>query len=197
MDWLAGPDSPAEVRQLPKEELAALASAIATELRKGTASPETDSMFRQLRRDEKIEGVGVTVIAGKRPTMIVSKADFVGKPNIDDPETERTTTKRVQTTLVSPVLMLGDRRWKFRSATGEFGAPIKDQGFLTDVLNGVVDIRLRAGLVLDVDLETTEHLEDGAWVIDSRSVTKIHSWRNAPEQQDLLSGAFDIEPDEQ
>lgn len=197
MDWLAGRDSPAEVRALPDNERKALAKAIADELRRGTANAETDAMFRQLRRDPKIEGAGVTVLAGKRPSIIVSKSEFLPQETDDEAGGTRTRTSRVQTTLVSPVLMLGDRRWKFRSATGEFGAPVKDQKFLSDVLTGVVDIRLRAGLVLDVDLETTEHLEDGVWVVESRAVTTVHGWRNAPEQQDLLSSPFDVEPNEE
>lgn len=198
MDWLISPDAPPEARTLSDAERVELAQAIVGELRKGTAEDEADRMFRELRRDPKIEGAGVTSIAGKRPMLIVGKADFLkdrGEP--DQVENERIVSRRIHTTLVSPVLMLGDRRWKFRSATGEFGAPIRDQEFLAKVLDGNIDIRLRAGLVMEVDLETKERLDAGVWVIESRAVTKVYGWRNAPEQQDLLSGSVDIEPDEE
>jgi hypothetical protein len=197
MDWLVSEDAPPETRSLTEEERADLARDIVTELRKGTAEAETERMFRELRRDPAIEGAGVTTIPGKRPAMIVNKADFLrDREDSLQAETERTVSRRIQTTLVSPVLMMGERRWKFRSATGEFGAPIRDQDFLAKILGGDLDIRLRAGLVMEIDLETKERLEDGVWVIESRTVTKVHGWRNAPEQQDLLAGSVEIEPDE-
>jgi hypothetical protein len=198
MDWLISEDAPSEARTLSANERADLAQAIVTELRKGTAESETERLFRELRRDPKIEGAGVTSVAGRRPAMIVSRSDFVkDTSDASRTETERTQLRRVHTTLVSPVLMMGDRRWKFQSATGEFGAPIKDQEFLARVLSGSIDIRLRAGLVMEVDLETKERLDEGVWVIESRAVTKVHGWRNAPEQQDLLSGSVNVEPDEE
>ena len=87
--------------------------------------------------------------------------------------------------MISPVLAPGERRWKFKTATGEFGAPIKDATFIDNVLSGRVDIRLKAGLVLDVELETTEVFSDGAWQIDHRAVTRVYGWHNEPVQEEL------------
>ncbi len=197
MDWLAGKDAPTEVQHLSENDRRALAADIVAELRRGTAEAPAASLFRELRRDAKIEAAGVSVRPGTKPDIMVSKTNFANTRNQGAEDGQRRVrSQSIDTTLVSPVLMLGDRRWKFRSATGEFGAPVKDQAFLEKVLRGELDIRLQAGLVLSVDLETTEEFLDGAWVIDGRTITKVRGWRNAPEQGDLLAGSGDIEPNE-
>lgn len=194
MDWLAGYDAPAEVRKLTADERRALAQDIAAELNKGLAVRPTDKLYSELRRDPKVEGVGVTVRPNTRPIVIVPRALFVPSRDVGMIDGERRTYRQeLEVTLISPVLALGDRRWKFRSAAGEFGAPVKDAAFLEEVLSGRTDLRLRAGVVLDIELEVSEIRNDGVWTIEGRSVTAVRGWRNAPQQGDLLSpGPRDI-----
>lgn len=198
MDWLAGTDAPGEVRKLAPDERRALAEDIAAELNKGVATRPTDKLYVELRRDPKVEGVGVTVRPNTRPTIIVPRAAFIVSregPNIDGER--RTYRRNVEVTLISPVLAPGERRWKFRSATGEFGAPVKDATFLAEVLSGRTDLRLKAGVVLDIELEVSEVRDDGVWTIENRSVTAVRGWRNAPEQGELLPpGPGDVQESE-
>ena len=200
MDWLAGSDAPQEVRMLTEEERKELATDIVEKLNKGAARQQSQRLFEELERDTKIDGVGVTTVAGKRPADIVPREAF----SIYSDQTallegeRRTTVQNVEATLISPVLVPGERRWKFRSATGEFGASMRDRGFMNDVLSGALDIRLKAGLVLDLELTVVEVWQEGVWVIEQRSVSDVHGWRNAPEQADLLRpGPGDVEPGDQ
>lgn len=194
MDWLAGGDAPAEVQKLADDDRKALAQDIALELNKGLATRPTDKLYSELRRDPKVEGVGVTVHPNTRPIVIVPRAAFVSSRDRGVLDGERRTYRQnLEVTLISPVLAPGERRWKFRSAAGEFGAPVKDAAFLREVLSGRADLRLKAGVILDIELEVSEVRDDGAWIIEGRSVTAVRGWHNAPEQGDLLStGSRDI-----
>ena len=197
MDWLASSDAPAEVREIDADDRKALAEDIARELRNGAGKAPAGRLYREVRRDPQIEAIGISSRAGATPHSMVEKADFERYQRETAREGQRrTVTRKLETTLVSPVLIEGDRRWKFRSAAGEFGAPMKDTDFLHKVLSGEEDIRLRAGLVMRVDLETTEEYQNGAWSIMGRQVTKVHGWRNAPVQHDWLFSASAIEKDD-
>lgn len=187
MDWLAGKDAPAEVQRLQPDERRQLAVDIAEELRKGTAKHEANAVFRELRKDRRIIGAGVTSLPKTRPQLLVRPEHFDISDGAEIADgAVRVSSQRAEITVISPVLMAGDRRWKFRAFNSEFGAPMKDQSFLDKVLRGETDIRLQAGLVLDVELETSESVQHGVWTIESRSVLKVHGWRNAPEQANLL-----------
>lgn len=187
-DWLSGKDAPAATRSLSKEELHEIASDIATQIKHDIARKPTQTLFRELDRDHKIEAVGITYSPGKVPVTLIPRSDFSKYADtvaVVEGE-ERVVTSRIGTTLVSPVLMTGNRRWKFRGPAGEFGAPMKDEAFLNSALNGSLGIPMQAGVVMDVDLETRETFINGVWQIESFAITKVHGWRAAPLQPDLV-----------
>jgi hypothetical protein len=186
MDWMSGKDAPAEVRAMNASDRSAIAIDIVNKLKQGVAEQPADAIFREAKRDGVVESVGVTSYRGKRPDVVVHRPSFIVNrtPTATD-ETHRTRSRIIAATLISPVLAPGERRWKFKTAAGEFGAPIKDAEFIENVLTGKIDIRLKAGLVLDVQLETTEIFDDGAWQIESRTVTKVYGWHDEPVQGEL------------
>ena len=75
--------------------------------------------------------------------------------------------------ILSPVLEVSNRRWKFATAQGEFGASIKDNDFLEKIVQGQTAVRMRGGVELDVELETKERLIDGVWTIVERNVLRV------------------------
>lgn len=107
----------------------------------------------------------------------------------------RTQDHHVLAILVSPVLLAGDRKWKFRTtdqwvprhphwerplARGEFAAAMRDRAFLRALLAGEIDVRLRGGLLFDMNVEVAESWRRGAWRIARRTVTEVCGWREAP-----------------
>ena len=56
---------------------------------------------------------------------------------------------------------------------GQFGASIKDQAFLDNLLNGRIAVPMVAGIQMDIDLDTTEEKQNGVWVIVDRTVTRV------------------------
>lgn len=195
MDWLSGNDAPPIVQTLTDAERRALADDIVEKLRKGAAQQEANRVFQAAAQDPKIDGIGVTSVPGKRPTVIVPRASFDAYSNGGSAETlpsdgeRRVTQHHIEATLISPVLVSGDRRWKFKAPTGEFGAAMKDEPFVEEFLSGTANIRIKAGLVMDIELEVSEVRKDEAWVVEQRTVTKVYGWRDGPEQTDFLNPA--------
>jgi hypothetical protein len=87
--------------------------------------------------------------------------------------------------IVSPVLEVSGRRWKFATAQGEFGAVIKDREFLEKIVAGATRVRMRGGVELDVELETKERLIDGVWTITERNVIKVLNLHEPPASRQV------------
>ena len=188
-DWLSGHDAPAAAKTLSDDDRRAIAADIVRMMRENIAKDPVRRIYRECDRDAKIEGLGVAERPREKPLVIVPKGQFssFSGVTVESEGETRTVTERMGVTLVSPVLLPGDRRWRFRSSTGEFGAPVRDVRFMESILNGTIGIPLQAGVALDLDLETKEARQDGVWEIESRAVTKVHGWKAAPVQPDLLS----------
>lgn len=193
---------PEGAKPATKEDVAAMAERVERALAGSTASPKVQEVYRTLERDPAIKGVGATVVPGQRPTVIVPRSEFRARGGGEP--TERTTTHRdrtedVHVVLVSPVLLPGERRWKFRGPQGEFGAPVKDSEFIERVLTGTTSIPMVAGIEMDIELETIEEFRDGVWVITERNVKRVRGLRAPPTQGSLLpppSSDYDPEDDD-
>ena len=61
-----------------------------------------------------------------------------------------------------------------------------DENFQQQLLNGTTQLRLAGGILLDVTLETTQLYADGAWQNKSYAIPEVHSWRQNPQQAELL-----------
>lgn len=141
------------------------------------AEKERQDAYQWLKRDENVNGVGVTIEKRRPPQeLLVPRSEFgvrSGREEVASTELDRTTRGSLHVVLVSPVLDMGTRRWKFATAQGEFGASIRDEKFLSQVIQGQLSVPLKAGLEMDVQLETRERLINGVWQIMERNIVEV------------------------
>lgn len=179
LDWLTGANAPAVVRGLTHDEIKEIAREVAKAAANNVALPQRQQVFRELEKDKGIIGVGATQDAGKRPSFIVPRSDFSRRAGQSIQTTEdvkrRTTTARMVVILVSPTLKDAERSWKFQvGSLPEFGALMKDHGFLNAFAAGRIGIPLRPGVEMDIELETKEEFEGEVWVVKERSVVRVY-----------------------
>ena len=154
------------------------------------ANREKQQFYREIRRDTVITGVGANMDRS-RPSWIVPQGEFdeyTGDNPVINSALDRSTVGEMRVIILSPVLEVSNRRWKFATALGEFGASVKDKAFLETIVQGRSKVRMRGGVELDVELETKERMVDGVWVITERNVLRVLDIRE-PEftrQSDLF-----------
>lgn len=185
---IRGKDGPQAV-QLTDADVTRIAKAVSSE----KAQKQGRQVFKEVERDPAIKGLGVTQHAGQRPQVIVPRAAFQARGGTvvrEETVTQRTVPERLTVILVSPVLVEGTRRWKFRGPMGEFGAPVKDADFTARVLSGTTAAPMVAGILMDVEIETYETLKDGVWVPEGRAVIHVFELKppTTPEQISLFAG---------
>lgn len=136
---------------------------------------EKEQFYREIGRDTGIIGVGAN-IDRVRPPVIVPRSDFPiysGQAPTIESDLDRTTVGAMRVIILSPVLEVSNRRWKFATAQGEFGAAVKDRAFLERIVAGRTSVRMRGGVELDVELETKERLINGVWTVAERNVIRV------------------------
>lgn len=184
--------------ELSDEDVQRIADRVTANLAGRVAQPQVQKVYQELERDKRIKGVGATVVAGERPKSIVPREEFARRA---DPaiitnvttETRRSRKRRERVLIVRPVLVPGMRRWRFNSAEGEFGALIKDEDFVANLLAGRIRLPMIGGVELDVLLETEEELQDGVWMPKEWTVWEVYG----PHYQPLQGGLFPPDgPDE-
>jgi hypothetical protein len=150
---------PNEQRQtISDADLARITDALQKAMDGKIARAPVQQVYRELERDTTIKGVGASLIPGQRPPNIVPRDQFMERSGvaqtIEKPQSKkRTKTTRERLTLISPVLLPKDRRWKFYlPQIGEFGAKIKDDKFLASLLSGKRRIPMRAGIQIEAEL---------------------------------------------
>ncbi|MBY3474085.1 hypothetical protein HFN78_24705 [Rhizobium laguerreae] len=179
-----------EIHQsLTKEEVEAVAKEIAKILDSKVAEKQVGKVYQELQRDDAVKGVGVAVERDKKPRYIVPRSEFQQRGRIitGSESTGSRTETTVQTlTLVSPVLIKGKRKWKFRQQKFEFGAPILDEAFLDRLLSGREPIPMSDGIAMKVKLTVKEEKKDGVWQIVDRSIDEVIEVIQPPKQYDIL-----------
>lgn len=177
-----------------EEELQEIARRIEPILLERTGSAPIRQLYQELERDEAVRGVGLSSTPGRRPTFVVPRSEFSVRADTNHPPDTaltRLSSHEIEVVLVSPVLIEGKRRWRFLSHVGEFGAPVLDERFMHAVLSGTTSVPMRAGIRMNILLETDEELVDGVWKIVARRVMRVYSLTAAPTQSQL----FDPPPD--
>ncbi|MGO4137907.1 hypothetical protein ACEQ6A_25610 [Rhizobium brockwellii] len=161
---------------MTKEEIDAIAEDVLRILKNKAGEQQAGKIYQELQRDDAVKGVGVTTSHAKRPRHIVPRSEFPGRGKVvtesaaDGIRSETT----VQTlTLISPVLVKGQRKWKFRQGKFEFGASIRDEEFLDRVLSGREPILMSDGIMMKVKLTVKEEKKDGVWQITSKTVDEV------------------------
>ncbi|MET4722024.1 hypothetical protein ABIF63_006130 [Bradyrhizobium japonicum] len=186
-------------KKLSPEEIQQITQAVMKAIEGKVAERNVQQVYRELEKDPAVKGVGATPEPGSKPATIVPRSEF---PRYTTPLEEesivekRTREEPERVTLISPVLLPGERRWRFSSHEGEFGAPIKDEMFLSDVLQGRHPIVMRTGIEMDVILQTKEDKENGVWVVKERNVLKVINTSPAPTQEELELPKAAIKPND-
>ena len=188
---------------LSDDDIQKIAAEVERALRGNVAGTQVRQVYRELQGDPAIKGVGATITPTRRPSDIVPRDLFIqrgGEIVALLPDTQpriRTKTSREIVTLISPVLLPRDRRWKFYIPhLGEFGASIKDEKFLASLLSGRRKIPMRAGIQLDVILDTIEEKEAEVWVVKDRSIRHVNRVRRQRLTPDLFTRITDSNDEE-
>ncbi|RAK50815.1 hypothetical protein DJ017_19880 [Phenylobacterium soli] len=154
------------------------------------AQPPVQRFYQEIDRDPAIRGVGTSLTPGEKPRALVPRSEFAARAGRAAPREEtvnrRTRVEDIPVVLISPVLVAGTRRWKLKSAEGEFGATIKDEEFVRRVLNGTTNVRMKAGIEMSVELETVEEFRHGVWQVIEHNVLRVFGLTEPPTQGDLL-----------
>lgn len=127
--------------------------------------------------DQNITSIGVTTRPDGTPPAPVPRPQFrdriVQHKLKTEAEKTRTESKVTDVVLISPVLEHGNFRWKFQDQHHRFGAYIRDEKFVDDVLNGKFPIQMRAGIHMNVELETKSELIDGVWQTKEHNIVRV------------------------
>jgi hypothetical protein len=202
MGWLTGPDAPEVAKTLTEEEMKQVATKIVTMLNAGVGSNERQKVLVEFSQDATIQGIGASGVHDHRPSETVRREDF--RPQQTPPQLlleppiptgHRRSVTRERVTLISPVLMQSDRKWRFRFRDAEITAAVRDRDFVDRVLRGQVGVRLKAGIQMDVDLEVSEEREGDKWHVRERRVVHVHDIHEAPTLPGLASPPRDDEED--
>jgi hypothetical protein len=184
--------------KLSQEEIHQIAESVSKMIDEKVAKHNVQQVYRELDKDPSIKGVGASQEVGKRPANIVPRSEFAARLSVEDITSSiesRTRESSERVTLISPVLLPGNRRWKFSFHEGEFGAPIKDETFLNEVLQGRYPLTMRTGIELDVVLQTKEEKENGVWVIKERNILEVKKTYPVPTQENLELPKIAIKPE--
>lgn len=178
---------------LTDEEISRIAEEVVKALKGKVGEKQVQKVFEELQRDEAIRGVGVTTIPDNKPSEIVPRAEFRSRSAsevVQEVQQIRTRVSNETVTLISPVLLASNRRWRFFSNNLEFGASVKDQEFLERLLSGQEPVPMVAGIAMDVTIETKEENVGGVWTIKERNILRVIRTWPVPKQAslDLSSG---------
>lgn len=149
-------------------------------------------VYAELSRDDRVTGVGVSLIPGRRPADIVPRSDFALRAGEQTEVIEniqrRIVPDRVTLLLLSPSLSADDLKWKFSLSGKTVWAHMDDADMRARIMPGSNSPpHMLAGIEMDVDLETTQEFRDGVWVITDQRVVKVHSLREPPSQPDWFN----------
>jgi len=66
--------------------------------------------------------------------------------------------------------------WRFQHGSmPEFSAEMRDKDFLRAFEENRIDLPLKIGAEMDIELESEQHFEGGVWVVKKRAVIKVFS----------------------
>lgn len=182
-----------EQSNLTEADIARIVEGVAKAERTESVAAPRREFYRSVEVDPAISGVSAapreTV---SPPTVIVPRSEFAvrsAEPTTSDPQEQpesRKPTSRTELVLVLAPLIESNRQWRFFSNGREFGAKMLHSEFKQQILDGDTDLRLAAGVILDVTLETTQEYRDGLWYDKSYAILHVHGWRQNPQQAEML-----------
>ncbi len=176
--WNAVIEDEPKVSQLSPEAEAQIKAVFEKVLSEQVAESEREKFAKTIASSKNIKSVGVSSRSDKKPKITVSREDAERYVNRDKTEiSEESVRKRTMTLdvlLVSPVLEEAERSWKFREpGMPEFGAVMRDKGFLAALGQRAVHEELRFGIPMVIELEIKEQQQGEIWVPVERNVLRV------------------------
>lgn len=188
LDYIKGPDAPAEASAMSEKDKTDLAVEIVQLLKAEPGREKAVEVYDELEKSGVVTGAGVTSVPNKRPSVVIPRVRFPQAPvdRITQDSQKRMTSEKVELTLLRPVLSNDKgRRWGFQSVYGYFGAPIQDQAFLTALEEGRLNVPLIPGIRMLVEMEITEELDGQVWRPIERTVKTVLKVSAPPRQGNL------------
>lgn len=174
---------------LSDKDATEIAERAADAIEKRLAHKEYMNVFDKMKSDPAIKGFGIAQSHGGHPPFVIDLSrlpDTMAPSPEPQPAQRRNRVERQSIILTRPVLVEGNRRWGFRGKEGDFSVAMKDIEFQESLLDGRISITMRAGIIFDVDLQTTEEFEDETWIVKDRVVVKVHDTTEPPRQGRLF-----------
>ncbi|WP_267386511.1 hypothetical protein [Sphingomonas sp. GC_Shp_3] len=191
MTLLKGGDAPAEVQHLSDDEHHRIAEEVVRQLNNPTVRESSRQIFREVQKDPAIKGVGVTSTPGKIPDFIVPRelfeyargehiAEIITPKSRVELEELRVTVKKLRLEAVVS-------SWRFQyGSLPEFSAEMRDKDFLRAFGDGRIDLPLRIGTEMVVELETEQQFIGGVWVTHKRVINRVLWPRSTPAGLELF-----------
>lgn len=176
--WRALIHEQPEVVNLSSESQAGLMAAFDKVIADNLAKVQKERFAEAVSGDKSITGVGVAASSERRPSLVVTREQYAQYRDRDTTEVDvqeaRRRTDIMDVTLVSPVLEDAERSWRFRQpGLPEFGAVMRDKGFLAAIGRRGVHEELRFGIPMKIEVEFKELFEGGIWMPQERSVLRV------------------------
>ncbi|MCM2396212.1 hypothetical protein NBH19_08985 [Rhizobium sp. S95] len=146
-------------------------------------------VVKQLEKDKAVKGVGVGVVKGARPHVVVPRdkfSDFYKEKQIEEVAKERTTRERMTLTIISPVLQENHNKWRFLSRHGMISADVADEAFVASLVRGEIMVPMKGGIMILAEVDNKEKFVDGVWVVQGRTITHVVSIDTGGTQTDLF-----------
>lgn len=182
-----------EEEKLSDEDIRRIADAVRNVERSETVTAPRREFYRAVEPDQAITGIGAAPNEKKeRPAVVVPRTEFgdrsvaaIEKAPDGDPE-PRVLPERVEVVLANAPLIESKAKWRIFHNGHQISVKMLDENFQQQLLDGTTQLRLAGGVILDVTLETTQVYADGVWQNKSYAIPEVHTWRQNPEQAEML-----------
>lgn len=178
---------------LTDEDIQRLVEALQSVERSDTVTGPRREFYRAVEPDPAITGIGaVPTEQEEPPALIIPRSEFEGRAgaiierSVELDTEPRVISERVEVVLASAPLIESRAKWRIFSNGHQISVKMLDERFHQQLLDGTTQLRLAGGVILDVTLETTQVYADGVWQNKSYAIPEVHSWRQNPEQAELL-----------
>lgn len=178
---------------LTDEDINRIAEAVRSVERSETVTAPRREFYRAVESDQAITGVGAAPNEKKeRPDLFVPRSEFADRSGAliqkapDATPKPRVLTDRVEVVLANAPLIETKAKWRILLNGHQIPVKMLDESFKRQVLDGTTQLKLAGGVILSVTLETTQIYVNGVWQNESYAISEVHTWRQSPEQADLL-----------
>lgn len=182
---------PEQRQELSDHDVDRIAKAV-TNIQSGRIAKEPiQEMYKQLDRDPVIESVGAVTKPDEKPDAPIPRSEFPIRAGIvqavETTPNSRVTPTTERLTLISPVLLLANRVWRFRSPLGEFSYLMADDKFLSDIFLGKRKLPMKENIQITAKVDTIEEFAGGVWTPKHRIINKVVRIHKNAKQSDLFS----------